>query len=174
MVDSSPSPLDTPVWSSESRAACCCAPVHAVSCALVQPLAVTAPIPAVHVPGTSRSDSTQGRSSRMQGQETMDDSRTGVGSLSPGLRYNKSKAGRDFQGLLRRGLLSRCSGHRQGCLKDDARDRPETPEPISRRRLGVRVAMERNPGVFRDHVISVRHSSSAVDASHASHGRAPQ
>ena len=37
---------------------------------------------------------------------------------------------------------------------------------------GVRVAMERKPGVFRDHVFSVRDSSSVVDACHASPGRA--
>ena len=37
---------------------------------------------------------------------------------------------------------------------------------------GVRVAMERKPGVFGDHAVSVRDSSSGVDASHALPGRA--
>ena len=37
---------------------------------------------------------------------------------------------------------------------------------------GVRVAMERKPGVFGDHAVSVRDSSSVVDACHASPGRA--
>ena len=83
---------------------------------------VAAPIPAVHFPGTSCGDSTQGRSPRMQGQETMDGGRTGVGSLSLGLRYNKSKAGRNFQWLLPKGLLSRCPGHKQGCLNRKAPD----------------------------------------------------
>ena len=39
-------------------------------------------------------------------------------------------------------------------------------------RVGVRVAMERKPGVFGGHAVSVRDSSSVVDASHASPGRA--
>ena len=38
--------------------------------------------------------------------------------------------------------------------------------------FGVRVAMERKPGVFGDHAVSVRDRSSGVDASHASPGRA--
>ena len=37
---------------------------------------------------------------------------------------------------------------------------------------GVRVAMERKPGVFGDHAVSVRDGSSGVDASHALPGRA--
>ena len=37
---------------------------------------------------------------------------------------------------------------------------------------GVRVAMERKPGVFGDHAVSVRDSSSGVDACHALPGRA--
>ena len=60
----------------------------------------------------------------------MDGGRTGVGSLSLGLRYNKSKAGREYQGLLRIGLLSRCPGHRQGCLNRKAPDQKSNPEPI--------------------------------------------
>ena len=38
--------------------------------------------------------------------------------------------------------------------------------------VGVRVAMERKPGVFGDHAVSVRDSSRGVDASHALPGRA--
>ena len=47
-----------------------------------------------------------------------------------------------------------------------------TENLMRRRRIGVRVAMERKPGVFGDHAVSVRDSSSGVDASHALPGRA--
>ena len=129
MVDSSSWRLDPSVWPSESGAACCCAPVHGVSCVRVPPLSVTAPIPAVHVPGTSCGDSAQGRRARMQGQGTMDDSP--VPELD---RYRlafdtkKSKTGCDFQWLLPKGLLSRCSGHRQSCLNRMAHSSPPTTQ----------------------------------------------
>ena len=43
---------------------------------------------------------------------------------------------------------------------------------VRRPRVGVRVAMERKTGVFGDHAVSVRDSSSGVDACHALPGRA--
>ena len=51
-------------------------------------------------------------------------------------------------------------------LEDESIDIDAPPE------LGVRVAMERKPGVFGDHAVSVRDGSSGVDASHALPGRA--
>ena len=52
------------------------------------------------------------------------------------------------------------------CACDDVRNYCSSPG------YGVRVAMERKPGVFGDHAVSVRDSSSGVDASHALPGRA--
>ena len=57
------------------------------------------------------------------------------------------------------------------CLGDKAPERKEGEER-ERKQYGVRVAMERKPCVFGDHAVSVRDSSSGVDASHALPGRA--
>ena len=100
----------------------------------------------------------------------------GLGRRRVEAEFNGGQITSDAGGLLLREVESRygfisglaaCFGDRR-----DARFTEFSVEELVGQRIGVRVAMERKPGVFGDHSVSVRDGSSGVDASHALPGRA--